>query len=329
MRSGAAFERPTWERPISASGSSSWPTPTTAPDAKNLGSNQKSSPASLGEAARALDWPTPRAGIQRASRRAMVEIDQWASPGLEQVAELVVGDLPREFTTPAEIPGSYRTLWTTPTAADGTGGPHNATTTAERRARNKGGCSSLRDDVAQSWPPELQALDDWPTPSATRYGSSQNGINGKGGENERPSAGTPSLDTIAARLWPTPSATDHKGSSAPGQRYGQLSEAAEQLWPTPTLGDSRAAGSRNAEGSKAHLGVSLSDAVHTGDSRGRRARETPTDGAPTSTAGRVLNPRFVEALMGWPPGWTDCASSETASSPTRPRSRSVCSGSGS
>jgi site-specific DNA-cytosine methylase len=45
----------------------------------------------------------------------------------------------------------------------------------------------------------------YPTPKAARYGSSQNGLNGVNGEKRRPSAGTPSLDTIAARgLWPTP-----------------------------------------------------------------------------------------------------------------------------
>jgi hypothetical protein len=40
----------------------------------------------------------------------------------------------------------------------------------------------------------------WPTPAATPYGSSQNGINGKGGENERPSAGTPSLERMTHRF---------------------------------------------------------------------------------------------------------------------------------
>lgn len=73
----------------------------------------------------------------------------------------------------------------------------------------------------------LGAAADFPTPSATEYGSSQNGINGKGGEFERPSAGTPSLSTQA--------------------RKGALP----------------------------------------GGARG------------------VLNPFFVEALMGWPLGWSD------------------------
>lgn len=39
-----------------------------------------------------------------------------------------------------------------------------------------------------------------PTPSATRYGSGQNGINGQGGAFERPSAKTPSLWTMAQSM---------------------------------------------------------------------------------------------------------------------------------
>jgi hypothetical protein len=77
---------------------------------------------------------------------------------------------------------------------------------------------------------------DFPTPSATEYGSSQNGINGKGGEFERPSAGTPSLSTAARK------------GALPGGAKG------------------------------------------------------------------VLNPGFVEALMGWPLGWSD---------PEAPAGRSV------
>lgn len=96
---------------------------------------------------------------------------------------------------------------------------------------------------------EASAL--FPTPTAARYGSSQNGINGKGGEFERPSANTPSLFTLASR--------------------GSLP-----------------------------------------------SRETPMDGEPTSKRGLVLNPRFVEALMGLPSGWTDCERSEMLSSLSRP-----------
>jgi DNA (cytosine-5)-methyltransferase 1 len=77
-------------------------------------------------------------------------------------------------------------------------------------------------------------------------------------------------------------------------------QAAVKLWPTATAGDGKAGGSRNAPGSKAHQGVSLSDAAITGNSSGRQGHKVT--GAESR---RVLNPRFVEWLMGFPPGWTD------------------------
>lgn len=41
--------------------------------------------------------------------------------------------------------------------------------------------------------------------------------------------------------------------------------------------------------------------------RGLPDQTTPTGGIRTSNNGRMLNPRFVEALMGFPIGWSDCA----------------------
>jgi hypothetical protein len=38
-----------------------------------------------------------------------------------------------------------------------------------------------------------------------------------------------------------------------------------------------------------------------------------------------LNPAFVEVMMGLPIGWTDCASSETASCPQSPSEPSASS----
>jgi len=152
-------------------------------------------------------------------------------------------------------------------------------------------------------PPATRAMirATWPTP--TQAPDSKN--LGSNQVNSPPCLGDAAREAVAlwppelASLgdWPTPCATDFKVASQPGQRRGQLSEAAEQLWPTPTAGDAKA-------GSQAHLGVSLTDAVTMGDSRGRRDPETPPGGASTSPAGRVLSPRFVEALMGWPDNWT-------------------------
>jgi DNA (cytosine-5)-methyltransferase 1 len=140
-----------------------------------------------------------------------------------------------------------------------------------------------------------------------------------GDERASASQGTVSLGRQVRRevvAWPTATATDGRGGKL-GQRKRQLGEAAEHLWPTATAGDSRGSGSRNAEGSTAHQGVSLTDMVMTGDSLGRLARPTEPAGTSTSLGGLALNPRFVEALMGWPIGFSDCGSSETESSLTK------------
>jgi hypothetical protein len=86
-------------------------------------------------------------------------------------------------------------------------------------------------------------------------------------------------------LWPTPSATlgSHAGLVTPakGRGGGTLVEAVSQrMWPTPTVQD--------AENNAPPL---------------------------NSVIGGALNPTWVEWLMGFPLGWTDCAASGTPSSP--------------
>ena len=44
---------------------------------------------------------------------------------------------------------------------------------------------------------------------------------------------------------------------------------------------------------------------------GRQVLVTPMAGSDTSNVRRTLNPLFVEALMGWPTGWTGFASVAT------------------
>lgn len=142
----------------------------------------------------------------------------------------------------------------------------------------------------------------FPTPSATSYGSSGNGEG-----NNTVSRGRPSLDAMARR----------------------------GLWPTPTVGDSQSAGSRNTPTSKAHPGVSLTDAVRGDAGTGRRfptpnavdskaencdrraarvkrERKRRAKGAPSQLPAEVadgtggqLNPTWVCWLMGFPPDWLD------------------------
>lgn len=108
----------------------------------------------------------------------------------------------------------------------------------------------------------------------------------------------------AAKLWPTASATDYKLSCKPGQRRGQLSEAI-LLWPTPKVSESSYEEDRNG-----NRYPSLPLAV--------KQWPTPTkcegvggpgkhgdggDNLRTVVSGR-LSAAWVEALMGFPPGWT-------------------------
>lgn len=88
--------------------------------------------------------------------------------------------------------------------------------------------------------------------------------------------------------WPTPRAEDSESS---GRRQGRdvddtLTAKARaaggtpllvqvQRWPTPVAGDAKGAGSRNLEGSEAHAGVSLTDAVRFGNSTTPRNWATP------------------------------------------------------
>ena len=97
------------------------------------------------------------------------------------------------------------------------------------------------------------------------------------------------------------------------------------LWPTPTAGDAKSSGSRNTPDSKAHPGISLTDAVRGDGGTGRiwptpkstpsgpdYARANRPDSGADDLATAVarenpgqLNPTWVEWLMGFPEGWTD------------------------
>lgn len=94
-----------------------------------------------------------------------------------------------------------------------------------------------------------------------------------------------------AELWTTPGANDWKGSSRPGQRRGQLDEQVVHRFPlAPTI-----------------------------SMRG-------ADSSTTSPTSLRLNPRFVDWLMGWLPGWTACAPLETGSCRWWRRLQSECLG---
>ena len=109
------------------------------------------------------------------------------------------------------------------------------------------------------------------------------------------------------KLWPTPKAADSNPAGAPAmlrynEKTGRRTLMTEvQKWPTPTAGDSKASGSRNTEQSKAHAGMSLTDAVR-GDGGKGRMWPTPTKNANQDCPSerRRNTPALASAVKVWP-----------------------------
>jgi hypothetical protein len=126
---------------------------------------------------------------------------------------------------------------------------------------------------------------EYPTPSATPYGTSQNE-----GQvpHARPTAGTPSLDTWAAK-WPTPRATDPKSGTMPklNTKEGENLTRSAAQWPTPTAGDAKASGAAGYAKASGAAGYSTESGRHEGTTltdaavgpRGRRDQKTPKAGS--------------------------------------------------
>lgn len=159
----------------------------------------------------------------------------------------------------------------------------------ERRTRGKGSSS-------------------WQT--ATEKDSTGRAYTYPGGNHEKP------FLTLAgqARNWPTPNIPNggrqmslegvvRKGMTDKGKRQVDLGSVARH-WPTPSA-QSYGINQGGAAGRTGPKRESLEYA-----SRSLPARQTSKPGAKPT---RRLNPRFVEWLMGWPIGWTDCDSAATGS----------------
>lgn len=66
-------------------------------------------------------------------------------------------------------------------------------------------------------------------------------------------------------------------------------ERDSSLWPTPVTTDAKSSARGTTTTGVMHAGESLTDAVR----------------AETKHPGAILNPEWIEALMGFPAGWTD------------------------
>lgn len=95
--------------------------------------------------------------------------------------------------------------------------------------------------------------------------------------------------------WPTPRAQEPGSTSSD---HGLSLNEASKMWATPTARDWKD-------------GTLKETSVPTNGLLSRQAPRTDLGGSVSSNTPRTLNPLFVEALMGWPIGWTDCASAVT------------------
>jgi DNA (cytosine-5)-methyltransferase 1 len=96
-----------------------------------------------------------------------------------------------------------------------------------------------------------------------------------------------------AAMWPTPRTTGLDGGS------NSRKAAKEQvMWPTPCASDHKGAGKTGQ----------LRDRLDYATERG--GTKTKSYPVPPEYGGQ-LNPTWVEWLIGWPLGWTDCAASAT------------------
>jgi hypothetical protein len=136
----------------------------------------------------------------------------------------------------------------------------------------------------------------WATPTAAEGQRGSDPIRNRGPG--------PPLNGQAA-TWPTPQARDHKGGFTGHRNGGKDLAEAVQNWPTPRAADAK--GDVYQRDTSGRVWPSL-----LGLARGLPAPETDPDGNDGSPK-RVLNPPFVEMLMGWPRGWTDCTRSATES----------------
>lgn len=282
-----------------------WPTPNTGEGWRGNDSmaSREGSPSLTGIAS---DWPTPLAsdGDQRGRNKTIVEGRIKAGRVLKEAAT--------EWPTPL-VPNGGRTTnvsneprpsgakgskileavvgqWPTPAARD-----YRTPNSAESQERRAEGRETAGQQLQNFVEHNLRAT--WPTPAATPYGSSQNGINGKGGEFERPSAGTPSLERMSRSFPLDPMTSDD----------GRLFSLSDQTSPPPSTW-------------KTPHGFANTDASgHTAGGGGEFHKQAMQGASPKMR----LNPRFVEYLMGLPVGWTAFAPAATELSRWRQRMRST------
>ncbi len=138
-----------------------------------------------------------------------------------------------------------------------------------------------------------------------------------GGPNQRDSSGRPGLQ-MAAQTWPTPTVCGNYNRKGASKNSGNGLTTVVAMYPTPLASNTKPVHMRGADKGKgkarqprSYLPTPCATDWKTGyrldteagqAQREKRAKPLRDHSAP----GGQLNPTWVEWLMGWPIGWTDC-----------------------
>lgn len=238
------------------------------------------------------------------------------------MASLLSTEDSEPFSGTWPISGSMRTgrcyqrqPWAPRTAARGSGSWPTATAAD---SRSSGGAltpssrhgTTLTDRAVRLWPTPV-ARDDQKSPTAHMAMKHRMA----GGPRHQPT----SL-TVVAKLWPTPTAADGNRradpppkdptESTPVKPHGPSLTRRAGTWPTPQARDHKGAFTGHRNG-----GRDLPSEANLFPGSFPSGRHHPTTTLPGNGPSPpvVLNPAFVEWLMGYPPGWSASTPSETRS----------------
>lgn len=224
-------------------------------------------------------WATPRVSAERNSRSSMTRDGHWAAPSLEQMAELSMGMLPREFASEAEL---------TPQAGRVYAAGLRLWATASATVANDG-------ESPETW-------------RARQSIHKDRGINGNG-------MGVPlaiQAQETMGRLWPTANVpnggrmmkaqdVERRGMTDRGKRQVDLASAA-RLWASPRASDTRSGMVSDDVWERNSRPLTEQAIRWMASQSGHHSPTTTQDGAVSSRAGPgslrlSLNEVFVSWLM--------------------------------